>query len=262
MYHAVYTQNIDIGGGEVPLRGERAFNTTFVLRPESEAAGPVKTSVTLQDFAASFNMAHKHQVLETDHLRGKSLVLSVDPKGGQPRQLAALPPLNLGSTSGGKLDPAFLIEYSFPRLPQGAPLTGDTWEETVKGRRLAGNFQVDASVTTVHRYAGIEEVNHVPCVKIESSSTGRLEGSQKQMGEQWDYSGTLEGTATWYFEPNSGYLVRYTGTESARGTATVGGCFRPHHPGDPGRYRSRARCLGTRPWPSTRRPYEKRKPGP
>lgn len=225
-YRATCTQSLEIGKEEETLRGRRVYESTYVMKPEALAAG-VKAYIILDGLSASESMADEQVVLDTSRFRGRSLILAMEPQGGSPWQLNHIPALDFGLASGDTLDSAFLFGYAFPRLPDEPIEEGDTWRESISGKRLEGNFLANASFTVVHTYAGMEEIDHTPCVKVESKTTGHVRGSQDRQGKRWHYTGTLEGTATWYFEPEHGVLVGYSGVESTEGREITDGTVNP-----------------------------------
>lgn len=224
-YRATYDQNLEMGKDKTQ-KARRTLEADYVMQQEALPAG-VKAYIILDRLSASEVDGDDRVELDTAQFPGKSLVLAMDRKGGRPNRLTPLPSLDFGLPGGEKLDSSLLFGYAFPRLPDVPPKEGDSWRESISEKRLEGDFLVDSSYTMVHTYAGTEEIDHVSCMKVESTCTGHIRGTQEREGKRWSYTGTLEGTATWYFDTEHGALVKYQGTESSDGKEITSGASIP-----------------------------------
>ena len=79
------------------------------------------------------------------------------------------------------------------------------------------------NVDTEYRFTGWETIDGVDCARIEARVAGKMTAQAVlQYGQRADYTGTLEGQATWYFDPDTGSLLRMSAEESSNGLLTTG----------------------------------------
>lgn len=209
-----------------PMNADWLF--TFLYSIDGKAAGGEKgslTTVTYENVDAKMIMALGQQKFDTRHINGTSFDMEISPKGcwlsfPEPDQL---PRLDMGSMAGGELDLTFLLKYNFPALPDFPVKCMDAWSEMFQRTWIEGSIPVTAEIKATHTYVDVENIEGYDCLKIESTYTAVVDGSADQHGSNWLYQGKLEGTATWYFTLEQGFVVLASYTESTTGTITSQG---------------------------------------
>ncbi len=215
-YVTTYQQAIEVDMGNQPMTATRDFRVGFTLDGEN---------VTLDSLRAAIISAQGRQAIDSRHLVGDNWVMHVPPRGGAPHYMGETPAVNMGAMSGGELPTAWLVDYTFPHLPTGAVEPGATWSSEYQRMHVEGSSPIRADLITDYTFVGYETVDGVRAARIESVMTGQLtsiEGGEDEGESQaWVYAGTLSGTATWFFDPATGTLLKLTAHEESDGATSL-----------------------------------------
>ena len=219
-YTAEYEQAVLVDMGDHAMEASRRHGARYAITGSVSADGGLQGSVRLDSLGIAITTAQGRQAFDTRHLIGDEFTITVGEEGGAPGYGGDLPTVDLGPMLGGEVGPVQFMGYGFPQLPDHAVSAGDTWQATSTRSQVEGILAVSGDLTTEYTFVGWEMVGGVECVKIEATIRGDLSGPGGHDETPFDYSGTLQGTATWFFDPASGSLVQMTGEESTDGLMT------------------------------------------
>lgn len=219
-YSAVYQQDVLVDMGNHAMEAERRYEARYTITGSGASEGRHEGSVSLDSLRVAITTAQGRQAFDTRHLIGDRFTVSVPDLGGTPEYGGEVPSIDLGPMLGGEVGPALLMDYGFPQLPDHPVSVGDTWEGTIHHVHVEGVLPVTAELTAAYTLVGWETVNDVECVRIEARISGDLTGLGERSGISFDYSGTLEGSRVWHFDPSSGSVVQMDGEDSTDGRMT------------------------------------------
>lgn len=219
-YTAEYDQEVLVDMGDHAMEAGRRYGARYTITGAGGAEGRHEGSVRLDSLGIAVTSAQGRQAFDTRHLIGDEFTMTVREAGGAPEYGGEVPTLDLGPMLGGEVGPTLLMDYGFPQLPDLPVSEGDTWEGTVTRSQLEGILEVVAHLTAEYTFAGWETVGGVDCVRIEASISGDLSGLGEQHDVAFDYSGSLQGSRVWLFDPTSGSLVQMNAEESTEGRMT------------------------------------------
>lgn len=219
-YKAVYNLKTFMEMQGQPMNAERAFD--FIYSFSGKEAGSENShliSITFEHIDAKMITALGQQKFDTRHINGKSLDMMISANGSKlsyphPDQLLRL---DMGAIAGGELNLEFILKYNFPELPDSPVKGGETWQETFQRTQIEGSLQPLVNINAVHQYVDVEKVDDYDCIKVESTYKAEIEGSEEQMGMIWTYIGKLEGSSTWYFAVQEGFVVKVSTKEKSKG---------------------------------------------
>ena len=219
-YKAVYNLKTFMEMQGQPMNAERAFD--FIYSFSGKEAGSENShliSITLENIDAKMITALGQQKFDTRHINGKSFDMMISANGSKlsyphPDQLLRL---DMGAMAGGELNLEFILKYNFPELPDSPVKGGETWQETFQRTQIEGSLQPLVNINAVHQYVDVEKVDGYDCIKVESTYKAEIEGSEEQMGMIWTYIGKLEGSSTWYFAVQEGFVVKVSTIEKSKG---------------------------------------------
>lgn len=219
-YSAEYRQDVLLDMGDHAMEAGRRYEARYTITGAGSADGHHQGSVRLDSLRIAVTTAQGRQAFDTRHLIGDEFEMTVGEAGGAPAYGGDVPALDLGPMLGGEVGPTLLMDFGFPQLPDRPVSAGDTWQGTIHRTHVEGILAVTAELTATYTLAGWETANGVECARIEASISGDLSGLTEQHGASFDYSGTLQGTRVWLFDPSSGSVVRMDGEESTDGRMT------------------------------------------
>ena len=219
-YKAVYNLKTFMEMQGQPMNAERAFD--FIYSFSGKEAGSENShlmTITLENIDAKMITALGQQKFDTRHINGKSFDMMISANGSElsyphPDQLLRL---DMGAMAGGELNLEFILKYNFPELPDSPVKGGETWQETFQRTQIEGSLQPLVNINAVHQYVDVEKVDGYDCIKVESTYKAEIEGSEEQMGMIWTYIGKLEGSSTWYFAVQEGFVVKVSTIEKSKG---------------------------------------------
>ena len=219
-YKAVYNLKTFMEMQGEPMNAERAFDFIYSFSgKEAEGENSHLISITLENIDAKMITALGQQKFDTRHINGKSFDMMISANGSKlsyphPDQLLRL---DMGAMAGGELNLEFILKYNFPELPDSPVKGGETWQETFQRTQIEGSLQPLVNINAVHQYVDVEKVDGYDCIKVESTYKAEIEGSEEQMGMIWTYIGKLEGSSTWYFAVQEGFVVKVSTKEKSKG---------------------------------------------
>ena len=219
-YKAVYNLKTFMEMQGQSMNAERAFD--FIYSFSGKEAGSENShlmTITLENIDAKMITALGQQKFDTRHINGKSFDMMISANGSElsyphPDQLLRL---DMGAMAGGELNLEFILKYNFPELPDSPVKGGETWQETFQRTQIEGSLQPLVNINAVHQYVDVEKVDGYDCIKVESTYKAEIEGSEEQMGMIWTYIGKLEGSSTWYFAVQEGFVVKVSTIEKSKG---------------------------------------------
>ena len=217
-YLASYEQDIDWGGAEVARR----FGARYTVTAVGPGDGSLPATVRLDSLGVGVSSPHGRNVFDTRHLAGTEFEVRIPERGGIPVYQDE-PVFDMGAALERQVHLSRLVNYAFPELPDHPVEVGDSWTTQTSRQQVEAYLSMPADLTTEYRFAGWEVVEGVRCAKIEGNLASQMT-AHAQLGDGQDvsYTGTLEGQATWLFDPGSGTLVRMTAEESSDGLLTQG----------------------------------------
>ena len=109
----------------------------------------------------------------------------------------------------------------FPNLAGNPVKIGDTWPTKEEVTEKVGGVEIHVVTESVNTLQGLETLNGMECVKIETKTTGTLDGEGEQMGNQFTFKGKVTGTAAWYFAYKKGVFVKLTANSTTKGSVEL-----------------------------------------
>lgn len=219
-YKATYNLKTFMEMQGQPMNAERFFDFTYALSgKETGSENDHLVSITLENIDAKMITSLGQQKFDTRHINGKSFDMIISAVGSKlsyphPDQLLRL---DMGAMAGGVLNLEFILKYNFPGLPDTPLKEGETWTETFQRTQIEGSFQPLVNINAVHQFVDVENVDGYDCLKVESTYKAEIEGSEEQMGTNWTYIGKLEGSSTWFFAIQEGFVVKVSSKEKSKG---------------------------------------------
>ncbi len=210
-------QDIAVAMGGHAMEGAREMRARYTILADAATGDNLHGTVRLDSLRASLIWGQSQERFDTRHLIGREFPMTVAPGGGPPTYDAEdLPAIDMGGRGGGAVPASMLIDYAFPTLPAEPVTVGSAWRETRTNRRLEATMWVTAEVQTTYRVSGMANIEGTRCLMIKSESTGTLSDGLAH-GTVVPFSGQLQGSATWCFDPYSGVLVEMIGEEVTNG---------------------------------------------
>ena len=221
-YVANYNQAIALHMGGQEMSATREFAAKYTITGTDPAEGSARGTVRVDSLNVALVSAQGRQRFDTRNLIGSEFVIGVAPTGGSPTYEGEIPAPDFGAMAGGEVPVSSLLEYAFLHLPDHPVSPGDTWSGMAVRKQIEGSLRVTANLTTAYTLIGWSEVDGTDCARIDGQVSADITGTEEQMGSTWDYSGGLEGTASWCVDPATGSLVEMTGEEKSAGSITSG----------------------------------------
>jgi len=225
-YHTTTKQstNMEMMGQPIDVETDILFNYSLKGIGSDEQKN-ILTEITLDTASITANSPQGKQTFDLSSLIGKNFGLTLSPMGEELQYsgIDSLPEIDFGQMSGGKRDAKSFFVNPFPNLPQNPIRIGETW--TDKGERTMpqGNMEITVKTESKNIIEKLEIMDSVECLKINSQSTGTLDGEGQQMGMDMVFEGDLESTTTWYFAYKKGIFVKMTSEQFVEATIAVSG---------------------------------------
>ena len=213
-------QILDINGQEfiVDIGQYLAFST--ILKSKSKTENHIHIDIDTMDMSISSPQGEINPDMKDVNGKGFDMFLSLlgsglDVSGAEAIQYELSP--------GVKRNVVMTFKYLFPRLPEQALKVDDTWTMTDTITDKYDNEEVIMITDTDYTLAGFETINGLDCVRITSVVTGTRTGKAIQQGVEMQSEGTMEGSGTYFFAKNNGYLVRDVSSITVDATLEVQG---------------------------------------
>jgi hypothetical protein len=217
-YVAEYQQDIEWGTSEV----QRRYGARYTFTRVGEGAGGLSATAVLDSLGVGVSSPHGRQVFDTRYLAGSEFALTISERGGAPAYDAE-PVFDMTGMLEGTVTLSRLMNYGFPELPDHPVTVGDSWTSRSARSQVEAYLTMPASIETEYSFTGWETIDGVDCARIEARIVGKMTAQAVlQHGQRADYTGTLEGHATWHFDPDAGSLLQMSGEESSDGLLSTG----------------------------------------
>lgn len=165
--------------------------------------------VTIDDMSSSIASMMGDMSPDMKPVIGKSFDMVVSPLGIE-IDVSGAEALTYESPSGtSNLASGFKV--FFFDLPGKPVKAGDSWPTNfvIEEKNDAMNVRID--MQSVNTLEGFETVDGMECARIIAKNTGTISGTGFQQGMDFEISGTITGTETWYFAPKEGLYVKSKG---------------------------------------------------
>ncbi len=128
-------------------------------------------------------------------------------------------------SQGPQGDRSLMADFAafLPDLPGRPVKVGDTWTSTDEIPVSEQNSELLLVFENLHTFLGFETIDGMKCARIGTAVTGSLTGSGEQMGAPLTFTGTMDGTKTWYFAVEEGLFVKGSTNMATSATVTVSG---------------------------------------
>lgn len=153
-------------------------------------------------------------------ITGKSFQMTLSPLGKE-GGFSGTEALQYQLGPSGKRNIESSFKNIFPDLADKPVKIGDTWTNKDDVTEKEGNVDVHAITESVNTLKGLETVNGLECVKIETRITGTFNGKGEQMGNKFTFEGNIKGTSTRYFAYKKGIFVGLKSDTTSEGTVEV-----------------------------------------
>ena len=187
----------------------RASQTIEAARELSFGLTLAPTTVTIDEAKASAEAHGMNQRLNTRHLTGKTIALSIADGG---RRLATAHDddaltIDLGPmVEGGGYSLAGLLADILPVLPDKPVARGDSWTTETPLRSIEGWAWATGKLASRHRVTAIEKQGASTLVTVETEATSSLAPIEGQRA----YRGELKRKVRWTFDATAGRLATLT----------------------------------------------------
>lgn len=183
------------------------------------------TEVTFDTVSITANSPQGKRTFDLSPLIGKNFGLTLSPMGEELQYsgIDSLPKIDFGQMSGGKRNAKSFFLNPFPSLPQNPIRIGETWTDNGESTEPQGNMEMTIKTESTNIIEKLEIVDSMECLKINSQSTGTLDGAGQQMGMDMVFEGDLESTSTWFFAYKKGIFIKMTSEQFVEATIAVSG---------------------------------------
>lgn len=177
------------------------------MLPVSNEGNNIDYQVTVSEMSSKFKTPRGEMKAKLDDIIGKSFSLTVS-NTGEELEYSEAEALTYDYGSGDIKSLSSDIQAFFPDLPDHPVKVGDSWEseDVVTEKTSAG--QLILEFNNYNTFEKLEAINGHDCMKINVEFTGTLEGYGKQDDMELFTTGTLGGTATWYYAYKEGIFVK------------------------------------------------------
>ena len=86
-----------------------------------------------------------------------------------------------------------------------------------------GDASAKVITDTTSKIEGFETISEYECLRINSQTTGTVEGSGEQMNTTYTIKGDITAEGTWYFAYKEGLLVKSLGDTNVKIDIQIGG---------------------------------------
>ena len=197
-------------------------NMGFSIAPKGREKNIYQIEVTVNSMDAGASTPQGDFTADTEPTIGKSFHMSLSYLGKEVAVSGADEIMyGLGPQGERSIGPDFAA--FFPDLP-GRPIKiGDTWTSQDTIPASEGGAELLVISENLNTLEGFETINGMKCVKVTAVVTGSLTGEGEQMGAPLTFSGTMEGTETWYFAHEDGIFVKSSARIATTASVEVGG---------------------------------------
>lgn len=165
--------------------------------------------VTIDDMSSSIASMMGDMSPDMRPVIGKSFDMVVSPLGIE-IDVSGAEALTYESPTG-TLNLASGFKVFFFDLPGKPVKAGDSWPTNFVIEQKSDAMDVRIDMQSVNTLEGFETVDGMECARIIAKNTGTISGVGFQQGMDFDISGTITGTETWYFAPKEGIYVKSQG---------------------------------------------------
>lgn len=213
------TQTVEMMGQT--MKNVSKITSKFSLQTKGIKENNLILGITLDDMKMDIN----HSMLgdlspELGSLIGKKFEMTLSSLGKE-LGFSGIESLqyNLGQFGKRNIDSSF--KRVFPDLSEKPVKIGDTWTTKAETTEKESGLSIRIVSEGINTLEGMETVNGLECVKIETKITGTLSGEGQQMGADITLKADIKGASTWYFAYKEGILVKMTAKTSSEGAVEV-----------------------------------------
>jgi hypothetical protein len=128
---------------------------------------------------------------------------------------------NLGPSGERTLGSEF--QTFFEDLPVKPLKQGDTWTSADTLNVDQAGTKMTLLFNNLNTFQAVEKVQGLNCVRIQTESTGTMNGSGEQGGAKFDISGTIKASGTWHFAVQEGILVKASTEATTESSIQISG---------------------------------------
>ncbi len=198
------TQSMVFGGQEINTTVNTELGFTTVGKGIS--GGSLILETTVDTFGVSFSSMGTSMEEDMEDLKGKSFMMTMDPKGeNKDLDEAASMKYTVGGVQTSDLKESFLM--IFPRLPKENIQIGYTWQDTDTISINTDTETAEMILISNNTVESREEIAGYDCYKIAYSVSGTRDGSSQTAQGLIIMNLDLTGTGYFYFAINEGVIV-------------------------------------------------------
>jgi hypothetical protein len=157
---------------------------------------------------------------------GNSFDLTFSPQGRE-IDLSGVEKLtiDMGPMGGGEQSLRDRFKNILPDLSNDPVKIGDTWTSTTEEKTPIGVGDASAKVTTdtTSKIEGFDTINEYQCLRVNSHTTGTIEGSGETMNTTVTIKGDITSEGTWYFAYEEGLLIKSLSDSRVKIDIQIGG---------------------------------------
>lgn len=133
--------------------------------------------------------------------------------------------VDMGRQNGGVQSIINSYRNLFMDLPGKPVKFGDSWISNDQYTGPFGNMELTVTTETENTLEGFETINDKECLKVNSTSNSKIEGSGEQDGNTFDFTADSPTEITWYFAYKLGTLVKVSAKSDLTGTIKLTGSY-------------------------------------
>ena len=100
-----------------------------------------------------------------------------------------------------------LFENAYIVFTSDPQQLGGSWTQEEDTTVNRNGMDIHSVTKTIYTLESMEEYNGFECLKINAATSGPLDGSGNQMGNEMTFEGDLESSQTVYFEYRTGMII-------------------------------------------------------
>lgn len=215
-----FTQNMEVMGQEfqVDASGDQLFNMVGLSGEGTEN----DLRVTVKEMKIDINSPRGVMKADVSKVIDKPFTITVN-NTGEELEWSEADALIIEYETGESRTIGSDVQAFFPDLPNRPVMAGDSWEnrDVVIEKTASGKLVMEFD--NIHTFEKLETYNGYECMKINVVSEGTMEGLGEEQGMTLTTTGTLKGTATWYFAYKEGLFVGQVVEGSGKTTTEITG---------------------------------------
>lgn len=221
--------NVDIMGNATITDDDTLIQFSLV-GTQAKSPDQLSCQVTIDDMKMESIQSAMGESAEIERdlskVIGKSFDITFSPQGRE-IDLSGVENLtiDMGPMGGGEQSLRDRFSNILPDLSNDPVKIGETWTSTIEEMTPMGIGEASAKVITdtTSKIEGFDTIDEYECLRINSQTTGTIEGSGETMNTTVTMKGDITAKGTWYFAYKEGLLVKSLSDSKVKIDINIGG---------------------------------------